>query len=161
MKKNLIIRGLFCLWITALPWVLAGCCHNYDPNPPTRPVNVEGWKTIKSDTLLTIGSFVLKKGESTNNGKLGVTLIDLKPRILCLGPFAEPSPGEIKLRFFRVSDNQTLCLTTIFAIGENGGGTLDCADKSELPSGFGVRAINYKEGWVWFELSSSVGDQRW
>src|ERR1044072_1120554 len=140
----MIFRCLSYLCLISSSLAIAGCCRTYEPNPPSRPTQVDGWKTVDQDYFQTIGSFVLTPGDSTENGKLGITLIALKPRKLCPGPLAEPSPGEIKLRFYRPSDKQVLCETTIFAIGDRGGGTLDCVDKSELPSGYSVRAMNYK-----------------
>jgi hypothetical protein len=122
---------------------------------------VEGWKPIKDEYSLILASLVLNKGESTDNGKLGITLVDLEPRIICSAPLAEPSPGKIKLKFYRPSDKQVLCETTIFAIGDTGGGRLDCSESTGLPATFSVRGINYKEGWVWIQLRTSLDDRKW
>ena len=161
-RGNIVVmRGLASLLIIAIYLVSGGCCRPYDTSEPTRPEKVQGWNTSKNGTILIVGSFILNKGESTENAKFGVKLIDLTPRIICSGPLAEPSPGKIKLRFYRTSDKQVLCDTTISAIGISGAGNLDCLDNPELPPGYAVRAINYKQGWVWLELTATVGDSRW
>lgn len=83
---------------------------------------------------------------------LGVTLVDIEPGRYCSRPLSEPSATIIKLKFYKPSTGQALCETTIFAIGSSGSGSLDCPDKSELPSSFSMPSHNAKEGWIWLEL---------
>jgi hypothetical protein len=142
--------------------MVSGCCRPDYGDLPSRPAQVNGWKKSTFTTVLIIGSFVLNKGESTENEKLGVTLVDLKPSILCKRPLSEPSNSQIKLRFYNPSNKQVLCETTIYGPSSgNISGNLDCPDKSDLPLGFRVRSFNAKDGWGWLELTSTVGDVRW
>jgi len=147
----------------ALALFISGCCRTYYYDLPTRPSNLQGWKKQSSSTstVLTIGSFLLEKGQSTENEKLGVRLVDVKPARYCVGLLSEPSTAKIVLQFYRPSDKQLLCETTASIGGMSSSGNLNCSDESELPPGIAIRSYNAKEGWVWLELLSSVGDARW
>jgi hypothetical protein len=156
-NKRSIIQNIFFSNIFTLLLIMCGCCHPYDNNQPKRPSSVQGWKSSVDGTILTLGSFVLKKGEYTENNKIGVKFIDLKPRIICSGLFSEPRPGEINLRFYRPDDQRVLCDATIFTLGTSGSDNLNCPWSEDLPTTVYVRAINTEDGWVWLDLRTSVG----
>lgn len=141
---------------------LSGCCRPYYTDLPTRPAQVNGWKKSTFSTFLIIGSFVLSKGESTENGKLGVTIVDIQPSLLCKLPLAEPGHSQIEVRFYKPSDRGVLCETMIFA-GSSGSvsGNLNCPDQSEMPPSFTVRNFNAEDGWLWLELTAQMDDPRW
>jgi hypothetical protein len=149
------------LFTVALLLLLSGCCSTYYYDLPSRPTNVQGWNKSTFTTVLTIGSFVLNKGESTERDNLGVTFVDLKPARLCKGPLSEPSATQIKLKFYKPSDRRVLCETTIFLPGSSDSGNLDCHGNPELPPGVAIRSYNAKDGWIWLELLSTAGDSRW
>lgn len=140
-----ILIGTVLIFITS-------CCHPYYRALDSKPSHTDGWKNKFENNVHTIGSFVLNKGESTEGDKLGVTLIDLAPGRYCYAPFAEPTATEIRLRFYDLKSKESICETTIFAIGASGGGSFDCPEKINLPSGFYLRRQNVKEGWIWLEL---------
>ena len=150
------------IFMIALALVSSGCCRTYYYDLPSRP-RVQGWKKQSSSTstILTIGSFLLEKGQSTENERLGVRLVDLTPARHCIGLLSEPSSAKIVLQFYRPSDRRVLCETTESIAGISSSGNLNCPDESELPPSVAIRAYNAKEGWVWLELVSSVGDARW
>jgi hypothetical protein len=95
----------------------------------------------------------LKKGESTDNGKIRISVLDLIPPA-CTGDAGDfAARARVKLEFTRVSDQSVLC-SEIFP--ENGGrsffgGCAGIPDEFKI-FGVGARAINLKEGWVFFAL---------
>ncbi|HWO00663.1 MAG TPA: hypothetical protein VNS63_15500 [Blastocatellia bacterium] len=146
MTKVLLVALSISIW-------LQGCCpgRRTEPNYPT---DVSGWRDTKEGTTKLRGSFVLKKGEQTDNGKLQITVSDLlSPE--CTGDAGDfAARARVKLKFSRLSEKQAIC-SEVFP--ETGGGELvgGCAG---IPSEFGVfgvsvRAINLKEGWVSFVLT--------
>lgn len=156
------MRSRLVIIVSVLLLTESGCCRPYYGDLPSRPAHVNGWNKTRFNTLLIIGSFVLKKGESAENEKLGVRLIDLEPSRVCGYVFAEPTNARIKLSFYDPSNHATLCNTVINAVGSfNASGNLGCPANDKLPPGFQVRSFNAKDGWVWLELTSTVGDARW
>lgn len=161
LKASPVTRCLTQAIAFAMSLVSTGCCRTHYPSLPSRPTETSGWNHKAIETSLTIGSFVLAKGESTESDKLGVTLVDLEPSRLCAGPLSEPSPARLLLRFYDPSNRQVLCATTILIPNGAtvGGGSLDCGDNA--PPSFHIRAYNAKDKWVWLELNTTVGDTRW
>ncbi|MEO7507241.1 MAG: hypothetical protein ABIZ95_08410 [Pyrinomonadaceae bacterium] len=97
-----------------------------------------------------MGEFVLKEGESIDNGKLGVEIIDIVNGRTCRG--TESMGPNVRWRFFRVSDK-----STILEIELTGGTGNVSGFEPILWDEFGIsmisaQAINTKDGWVWFEL---------
>jgi hypothetical protein len=146
MTKLLLITLSVSLW-------LQGCCPG-SRREPTYPTDAGGWRDSQNGTTKLRGSFVLRKGEHTDNGKLQITVSDLLPPE-CTGDAGDfAARARVKLKFVRLSDEHVLC-SDIFP--ENGGGELigGCAG---IPREFGVfgvgaRAINLKEGWVHFIIT--------
>jgi hypothetical protein len=133
-----------------------GCCQSWQQPQPTRPSRVDGWKRMKDGTVQILGQFLLHKGETTTGNKLGVTVTDITPQITCLTPLQEPPMKEFTLRFFNPSNQQVLCETTV----REGGGRLQCGKPTNLPT-ISVNGINTRDGWVWFDLRTTVGDETW
>ena len=145
--------------VVTLSLVSAACCNNYYTSLPSPPAETSGWIEKTEGSKRTVGSFVLKVGESTASDKLGVTLVEFHPSRSCIGPLSEPSPTRLLIRMYRPPDGKLLCETTVFIAGHLSwmSGTLHCDDDT-LPSSFTVRAFNAKEKWVWLELSSTADD---
>jgi len=59
---------------------LTGCCSSQPEmqNGP-RPQNVRGWQESQVGAITIKGQFVLNKGESTDNGRFGVRVLDIYP----------------------------------------------------------------------------------
>jgi hypothetical protein len=113
----------------------------------SRPAQVEGWRDSYENTTHFIGELVLKKGESSDNGKVGVRIVEIiKPEIQC-GLMAERSEPEITLQLFDPATKEILCEKTT----TTGNSYLKCDPRADV-SVIGVKAINYNEGWVWFDL---------
>jgi hypothetical protein len=61
---------------------------------PTRPANLTGWHVEpRRDGVTFVGDFVLSKGESTDNGEIGVKVVDIAATpcpggTICLAPDA-------------------------------------------------------------------------
>src|SRR5712692_2467002 len=133
---------------------LQGCCA-MQRTEPAYPKNVVGWRDYKEGTTWLRGNFFLRRGERTENGKLEIKVLDLIPPECTgdAGNYAERA--RVKLEFTRLSDQKVLCSETF---PENGGRSLTglCAD---IPKEFSildvsVRAINLKDGWVFFDLTA-------
>ena len=131
----------------------AGCCSPQERVEPVRPDKVEGWKDSYFSGVHSIAELVLTKGESSDNGELGVKVVDIiQPKPCSEGYAAMP---KVVLSFYRPSDKKVLCEEAIFTEGGTLMGTgppyPHCAPEVGL-SAISVTAINTKEGWVWFDL---------
>jgi hypothetical protein len=142
------------LVLSAAVW-LHGCCFPARKEPQL-PKDVVGWKDFQEDTTKLRGRFLLKSGESTDNGKLRIKVLELIPPDCMSEAGSFEHRARVRLQFESAADRKVLC-TGIFP--ENGGGnlTLDCA---AIPHeffifGIGVGGINLKDGWVSFIL---IGD---
>jgi hypothetical protein len=99
------------------------------------------------------GRFLLKKGESTNNGKVEVKVLELMPPDCTSEAASFERLTRVRLQYSSVPEHKVLCSEVY---GENSGGylTVDCP---AMPQDFGisgvkVSAINLKDGWVYFSL---------
>jgi hypothetical protein len=117
-------------------------------NEPERPSKVRGWEEHRIGTVTYDGDFVLDKGESTDNGKIGIRLIETYPG-KC-GLFKEREYPKAKLQFYRVSDQVILC-ESIFDRGTMGLEPPICGADLEW-SVIGITDINSKENWIVFDL---------
>lgn len=125
-----------------------GCC-GAQHTEPAYPKDALGWRDYEEGTTKFRGSFVLKKGESTDNGKIKIKVIDLlAPK--CTGDAGDFSArARVKLLFCKQTDEAVL-YSDIFP--ESGGGNVYVPDEFGI-FGVGVRGINLKEGWVFFVLT--------
>ena len=120
---------------------------------PTRPNRVTGWKDVRSeDVVNSLGYLVLKKGESSDNGRIGVTVVDIIPPPKIWGIFkTREGNAKVVLRLFRPSDQQKLCEASFSEGGIDITSPNYCGSSVPL-SGISIFGINFKEGWVAFEL---------
>ena len=127
--------------LTLAVWLSACCPQRKEPPLPTDAI---GWKDFQEGTTRFRGRFLLKKGESTDDGKVEIKVLELMP---------PDCPSEVasfehltRVRFqFRNLSNQRICSDVVSEYG--GGGYCD-----HIADGFQVRvrSINVKEGWVYF-----------
>ena len=132
----------------------ASCCSHEHRVEPTYPQSVSGWKERKEHGVRVLGDFALKKGASTDNGKIQVKIIDLIPPDPCAEASAFQSQARARIQFVRLSDNKVL-LDDLFV--ERGSMTLSTASGADLYEEFGIYVmyiydINLKDSWVYFEL---------
>jgi len=140
-KVNRVIPIFVCL-------LLLGCTKPYQQ--PPKPRSVAGWASaVGKDHFF--GELLLYKGQSTDNGSIGVTVVDLIPP----DPFAEAhtfnSSPRATFRFYRVSDHSSICDLTVDLVN----GYRTCNDAS-VPPFINVMAINTKDAWVHFSLWDRV-----
>jgi len=95
VSAALVAVFAFCVWFFSTGFQLQ----------PSRLKDPHGWQEISVGGGITfVGQFVLSKGESTNNGQLGVKLLNINSKpcpfaTICLEPDAKAT-----LRFYRPSD---------------------------------------------------------
>jgi hypothetical protein len=134
--------------------ILASCgpCTQPPPPQPTRPVNVEGWKDVydKPSGVRYRAVLLLKKGESSDNGKFGVRVVDILEAKPCC---SDPGPDcyrRARVQFYDPANGLVLCEMESPSLSN---GMIRCADAlGAWASVMGVRAINTEEGWVLFDL---------
>jgi len=132
----------------------AGClCQKKEINYPPYPQNVTGWKYHKENGVGVLGYFILKKGESTNNGKVEITVVEIIPAEACADLGTARAKNRVTLEFIRMSDNKSLCVGTY--IEDGGGNTCDEVSEEFWINGIGVRGINIKDQWVHFMLGGA------
>jgi hypothetical protein len=137
---RLLLIFTFCLVSS-----FSGCYPGGDSDP-TYPQSVEGWKYHKTNGIPFIGEFVLKLGESTDNGKIRVKLIDIIKDDALIGT----GIPRARLQFTRVSDNKIVCENAI----PLGSGSLCDSKLSEFDiSGVDMQSINTKDRWAYFALT--------
>src|SRR6185369_8280564 len=120
---------------------------------PGRPTVESSWRESQLTVGVTsFGPMVLNKGESTENGWLGVKIIGFIPR--SCPSFLSHSPEQPKavFQFYRPADHQILCEITLSGPANT---SIDrdemCGEKIGI-SVVGINGINAKEGWVSFDL---------
>lgn len=143
-------------FILSIALVFADACRSsQELTQPARPDKTLGWTETAGNGYVSIGIFVLNKGQTTEKGNLGIQVLDIvKPESRSEGYAALP---KAVLRFYRPEDGKTICEATF----TKGGSVLGegppypyCTPELGL-SGIQINAINTQEGWVWFELRKS------
>ena len=130
-----------------------GCQLPFGRSEPSYPNNVKGWKDYQENGVRQRGNFVLRKGETTDNGKIQIKVLD----ITAPDPRSEPgtwsSLPKAQLEFVRLSDQKVLCVHT-YAEREGRNFSADCGENLVEYGllGISIRAINLKEQWVFFVL---------
>jgi hypothetical protein len=152
MKISVPALLLVCLFTSS------NCCRRTDNlNNPRLPASTSGWRKIQlSETTTIYGDFVLRKGDSVNNGEYGVEALTLYPATCT---FFRDRPGEdlpsAELRFFKTDDNSTICRSTF----KRGSARLDdsiCEGWNDMIwSVVEINDVNTKSGWVKFNLRSN------
>lgn len=141
--------ALLILHILSVGASMQCCSISREISDPTRPTQVRGWEPSEVGSTNIKGAFVLEKGQSTDNGKVGVKVIDIYPAQCRL--LDSPKMPKAKIQFYKVSDQTIICESTF----DRGGNRLDLPDvcKENLEwSVIYVSDINYKEKWVAFDL---------
>jgi len=144
------------LAFVVLSLLTGGCCSNEHRSEPAYPKSVSEWKERNERGLRILGDFVLKKGETTDNGKVQVKMISLIPPDPCAETGSFQRQARARIQFVRLSDSKVL-YDDIFA--ERGTMALSTVKDNVNPDEFGISVIyiydiNFKEGWVYFELRS-------
>jgi hypothetical protein len=128
------------------------CSSAQERDQPTAPEKVAGWKDTYSAGIHSIGELFLHKGSLSDNGSIGVEVVDVvKPQAGAEGYAGMP---KVVLRFYRPADKQIICEATFTEGGTsmgNGPPYPHCKPDVGL-SAISVNAINTKENWVWFDL---------
>lgn len=138
-------RLLVCL----LPLAFFGaCCTPNQRTEPQYPDHVTGWIDTVDDAagVRRLGSFVLRKGESVNNGNVKVELVNIIPPDACESDAGVPRyyPRAV-IQFVRVKDSAVLLKDRYV---ERSGNAIDVLDIGALS----IYRINVKDGWVHFGL---------
>lgn len=135
--------------------LVQGCCQKYENNPQ-KPSSLRGWQEYRhNDGIPVMGEFLLKEGESVENGKLGVQLLKIITPTKCSDPFAENDLiPKATLRIFDVQTNQTLLQVTVknhtsYRLINDGFNS-----KKYKLDGLFPKDINTTEKWIWLELWS-------
>jgi hypothetical protein len=128
------------------------CSSAQEPEQPTAPAKVAGWKDTYSDGVHSVAELFLRKRESSHNDRVGVEVIDIiKPQA---GAEGYAGMRKVVLRFYSAADKRTLCESTFTEGGTsmgNGPPYAHCGPDLGL-SAISVYAINTKDNWVWFDL---------
>lgn len=132
-----------------------GCCDLQLSmrTQPKYPDRVRGWVLDSTvDRRMFQGPFVLRKGESTDNGKIGVKVFDIISA-RCRTHLAEfPDNAKVVLQFYDPAARQTLCEATV---PENTNARIDLPDVCEGKVDItvvGVTEVNTNEKWAVFDL---------
>lgn len=142
------------IFVAILLTLFSGCsCNVKNDSEPPYPQNITGWKYREEDGVGVVGNFVLKKGESTNNGEVEIKVVNLIPAECFVDQGTMQAQKRAKLQFIRMSDRKVVCEDIT---PEHGGGNL-CGDKLDefRISGIGIRNINLKDQWVHFILTGA------
>ena len=99
-----------------------------------------------------VGEFVLRKGESTNNGQILIKIVDLLPADTCADKGDALAKRRAKIQFIRSADNAIVC-EQVFPIG--GGNLCGNALEEFWISGIGIRDISIRNQWVHFILTGA------
>lgn len=150
-KSQAIFLGLVTAFLLPVCWFLFYAGVQLQPS---RPSDLGGWRAVDfgGGGSTYIGSFVLQKGESTDNGGVGVQLLGLAskacpPAAICL----EPVEAQARLRFYRPSDRSVMCETTLEANSTSYVAERVCG--GELPfTNINVEAVNTRENWAVISL---------
>jgi|SRR6266404_6952698 len=146
---NLVRLRNFCL-VTAMLALFTSCFGwGAEIENPTRPLSVRGWQSVEVGSITIKGEFLLRKGESTDNGHVGLKVTEIYPAKHHL--LDSPELPKAKVQFFRIPDRTLVC-EGVFTRGSN---RLDLPDvcKNNLEwTVIYIRDVNYHEGWVFLDL---------
>ena len=133
--------------LLSLPF-LAGCCQPKERTEPQHPGQVSGWKDdYDSDSRVhTLGEFVLRKGEATDNGKVRIKIVDVIPPDPCAHGGSWNNSARAVFQFTKVEDGKVLREEEFIDSGTN-----STTGTFQIATTF-VIGINIKEGWVHFQL---------
>jgi hypothetical protein len=151
--RTIMINVLLCITLASFTTLMRGCCSAKAPEP-SHPGQVAGWKESEAGGVQTVAILVLKKGESSDNGKIGVRVVDIIAGDPCAAHGTLQSIPRVKMQFYQAPQQRMMCEELL----TSGSGTSLvaglCGEKiADLGvTAISVNAINATEGWVWFEL---------
>jgi hypothetical protein len=139
---------------------MGGCCRFERRSDLPFPVKVSGWMSDKERSKFHAdygyraqGEFVIKTGDSVEDGKIRVKVCKLIPPDHCAEAGSFHRKARVELQFIRMSDQKVLCETII---PERGGGPIapNCVDSLTAfdIDVIGVYGINLKDGWAYIRL---------
>jgi hypothetical protein len=131
------------------------CCCPPDPPQPVRPDSVDGWKYFDIRRKGSEAEFVLNKGESTDNGQIGVEVLDVLPPLDKCDVNGYGHFPRVNLRLFNPANREVLCEDTWIGSGLDS----ECFRKVPLET-LRLLGINYKERWVHFKLESPLSEDK-
>ena len=127
----------------------ASCCSQSGGKEPERPLNVRGWDRWIEGTTTIEGDFVINKGESIDNGSIGIKLVDIYPATRDF--LGETSVPRAKLHFYEVSTGKVI-YELIVRTGVSSLTHPDPGGSDFAWSLIYVSAISAKKNWVAFQL---------
>lgn len=136
--------------------LIVGCggasCAYHESDQPLWPKvdQLSGWRVVSHGGVTTAGEFVLKKGESVENDRIGVTLVDVRPGDWLADRGSFYGKARAVFRFYTVADKTTVCEVEFARGGHRLDGFRNC-------NGLGfdvlhVAAINTRDDWALFQL---------
>lgn len=151
--KNTMSIRCFVFILLASPVALSGCCTNTYVKQPIYPSDVPGWRDIRfSNGVHSIGILVLAKNESSDNGQVGLTIVDVIPPDRCAEPGSWQGEPRVVLKLFNPSKPTDACQTTM---GTGGHSVLSSACGSTVGlAAINIIGINSNDRWVHLELIS-------
>jgi hypothetical protein len=125
------------------------CVVSCARSEPPLPTDAIGWSNYTEGTTKFRGRFLLRTGESTDDGTIRVKVVELLPPKVTgnVGDFE--ARARVRIAFFSVPDGQYLS-SDVYP--ENGGGGAQLSSEFRV-FGVGVRAINLTGGWVYLTLT--------
>ena len=152
--RKIVFNAFVLIALTFFASLFRGCCSGKLPPEPAHPGSVAGWQESQGGGVHTVGTLVLKKGESSDNGKIGVKVVDIGAADPCAEYGSLQSLPRVKMQFIQMPQEKVICEEVLTA----GSGTSliagPCGEKiADLGvTAISVNAINATDGWVWFEL---------
>src|SRR5262249_39512043 len=92
--------------VTLAVWLSACCPERKEPSPPTDAI---GWKDFQDGTTKLRGRFLLKKGETTDNGKVEIKVLELIPPDCPSEVASFEHQARVRLQFRSLSDPNLAC----------------------------------------------------
>lgn len=144
------------LCVVVIGLVIGGCClkGGARKEPPYPGVKL-GWDERDIRGIHLLGSFVLKTGETLENGNVQIKVIEMAPSDPCAGQYSLTGSDRVSLRFTRKTDQKVLCESIFNGQGLGTLSSAPCGDvtkESDIGSLY-IKAINITDGWVYFELT--------
>ena len=125
----------------------SGCCRPIPPQP-TRPTSIGGWKDSASDSTFRFRAvLLLREGESSSNGNVGVRVTNILEAQPC-GDVATEYHRRATVQFFNPSSGHLFCEELV---ADKSNVRISCADKVGADV-ISVRDISTAEKWVLFDL---------
>jgi hypothetical protein len=131
--------------------ILTACsCPEPKIEYPPYPAKVTGWKETVAESGFKIRAhLVLKKGEESDNGKIGVKVVDILPPERCAEPLSYHGQVRVVFEFYNVSDRQQKHREEILFAGNH---AIKCPFPYDATL-IGISNANVKDEWVEFWMS--------